>query len=201
MTNIGQELYERLGPWYRRDLDIPTHPLLDLAEACIGGLQALEDLIRDDDDGPGWSKIMDPDRAPREWLPWLAQFNGRRIPQGLTEQAERDYIKGVGQTHMGTPAAIVAAAQQRLTGTRTVFLSERSGSAYRFQVATVTSETPDPVATEKDIRAEKPAGLVMTYSTVDGDDYATLAATHTDYNQIASLYTYYYEIPLEPDRV
>lgn len=143
MTAIAEELYRRLGPWYRADLQDPGQPLLALCEAFIGGLQPIEDVIRDTDTHVGWGKIMDPDAAPAEWLPWLAQFVGVRFTDQIPEAERRALIKDTPGFRRGTPAAIRGAVQALLTGDKTVYFVERQGSAYGLSVSTLESETPE----------------------------------------------------------
>ena len=200
MTAIGDELWRSLGPWYRADVNMVGQPLRTLANGAISGLQPVEDIIRDTDTHPGWSVILDPDLAPVAWLPWLAQFGGKRIPAGLTEAAQRAYIKGTGGTKRGTPGALVEATRQHLTGTKRVYLVERRGSAYAFAIATMVSETPDTLVTHFDILAQKPAGLVLTYDAITGTDYESLAMTHSSYLDLSLIYPTYLDIPLDPTR-
>lgn len=195
VSDTAEELYASLGPWARRDTDIGESSdewrLLELCEALAGGLQAVNDVVRDTDDGPGWSIVMDADRAPIGWLPWLGQFVGVRIPAGLSEAEQRARIKNTDGFQRGTPEALKAAARSYLTGDQTVFFIERYGSPYRLQVATLDSETPDPVAIERALLEQKPAGVILTYVTVAGHDYATLAATHVTYAELPGDYASY----------
>ena len=197
---IAVELYRRLGPWFQMDVMSPSQgwPLLAFCKAFFGGMQDIEDIIRDTDDGPGWSSIMDPDRAPVEWLPWLGQFVGVSWPANTSEQTQRDLIKGTPGFKRGTPAALVDAVRAELTGTKTVYLIERQGSAWALGVTTLTSETPSAARVAAAIRSQKPAGIVVTQTAITGGDYATLAATHTDYTDIFTTYTTYAQIPTNP---
>jgi hypothetical protein len=71
------------------------------------------------------------------------------------------------------------AAQPFLTGTRSVLLFEREGGPWRLTVATRARETPDPAAVEQAIRAQKPIGIVLTYTVISGQAWneATPSAT------------------------
>jgi hypothetical protein len=201
MTDIANELYDQLGPHKEEDALIPEHPLLDLAEACIGGLQPMEDVIRDDDDGPGWSKVMDPDRAPAEWLDWLSQFGGGRIPEGATEEAKREHIKTVPSFRRGGPKALEDAIKAQLDPSteRKVYIRERDGDAYHTTIATRTSETPDEAKVLAAILTQKPGGIVYTYFTVTGGDYGTLFASSVTYNEIFTEQLTYADVLLNPE--
>ncbi len=146
VKDVTEDLYSRLGPWQRADTIRGTEDdkwhLLEMSEAAIQGLQPVEDVVRDTDDGPGWSAVMDVDRCPREWLPWMAQLAGVRIPPGLTEAEERDWVRRADGMRRGTPTAVKEAAAKVLRGTKSVLLVERHGSAYRFTVTTLADETP-----------------------------------------------------------
>lgn len=200
---IAQEFYEQLGPWYLADLETPGQPLLDLCEAFIGGLQIIEDVIRDDDDGNiGWSIVLDPDRAPASWLPWLSQFAGLadHDHRSLSEADFREHIKEKHVQKRGTPEAMIGAVQATLTGTKAVYLQERNGSAYQLKVSTYTTETPDAAKTLAAAKSQKPAGIVLTVAQISGGDYTTFASTHTNYNDVAATYISYAEIPIDPDK-
>lgn len=177
-------------------------PLLIFCEAIAGRLQPLETLIRDTDDGPGWSIVLDVDRAPADWLPWLGQFVGVTIPPGSTEEQQRTLIRTLPGTIRGTARAIESAASQYLTGERRVYLIERHGSAYRLTVSMLDTEAPvaDRSRIEMAIREQKPAGIVLAVQYITGGDYNTLRDTHTDYNDVAATFATYSEIPTDPDK-
>lgn len=179
-----------------------SFPLLTLCEAIAGRLTQIEDVIRDDSitDDPGWSIVMDVDRAPSEWLGWLAQFAGVRLPSGLSDADQRIRIKNTDGFKRGTPTAIVAAVQPFLTGTKTVYLVERHGSAYRLTVATKAAETPSIAAVTAAVLTQKPAGIVLAVTTVLGNDYTTLRDTHTSYTDVKNTFTDYAEVLSNPSK-
>lgn len=204
VTDTAIELYQALGPHYRkaeeRGAEIDRWELMELCESIMGRLDPVEIVIRDTDDGPGWSIVMDPDRAPSLWLPWDAQFGGVRVLIGLSDADQRIRIKNTDGMRRGSPGAIVSAAQSVLTGAKTVYLVERHGSAYRLTVAAKTSETPNLDALTRAVVAQKPGALVMAVVTVVGDDYDTLRDTHTSYDDVLSTYTSYSDILTDPSR-
>lgn len=160
--SVGEALYERLAPLGYDD-EAQDWALLILCGALGVMGQSLRDLVADSEAGPGWSSLLDVDRCPAPFLPFLAQFVGVRLPVGVAEAEARERIRTPAGFRRGTPAAIVAAAQRTLIGAKTVSLFERDGGAYRLTVVTRTSETPDTAATERAIRGEKPAGILLTY--------------------------------------
>lgn len=200
VTAATEDLYSRLGPWKVADEQTGAWELLILCESIGQLLQPIEYIIRDTDSRPGWSKVLDPDLAPIAWLGWMAQFHGVRLLLGLAEAEQRARVKSTDGFQRGTPGAIVGAAQQYLTGTKTVYLVERHGSAYRLTVTTVNSETPTPALVAEAIGEQKPAGIVMVHALVTGANYNALRDTHADYNEVKALYSTYNEVLSNPTK-
>jgi len=176
----GERLYEGMTPVAYADAD-HGYALRTLLYALGVAHQPLEELIADTENGPGWAILYDVDLCPVWALPWLAQLVGVGLPVGITEAEARDRIRTPSGFARGTVEATIAAAQRRLTGTRKVVVIERvEGEAYHYTVVTRTAETPDPDAVERDIRAEKPVGLLLTYVVSDGPIVDELADTIDD---------------------
>lgn len=195
---ITEDLYSRLGPWAIRDTVDAQWPLLDVAEATGQQLQPVEDIVRDTDTHVGWGIVMDPDDGPIEWLGWLAQFAGVRLKVGLSSAAQRARVKSTDGMNRGTPSAVVGAAQQSLSGTKTVYLVERHGSAYRLTVTTISAETPSPAQVLADLMEQKPAGIVLVHAMTTGANYNALRDTHADYAEVKALYATYAEVLSNP---
>lgn len=157
--------------------------------------QPVDDLAGDTPAGPGWSQAIDIDRAPPEALGWLAQFIGVTLDPSLDDTAQREWIRYGAGERRGTPAAIAAAARKHLTGAQTVVIHERdaeacpSEPAYGLTVITFTDETPDPAVTEADIRAAKPAGLVLEYLVADGMNFALLKTDYATFDDVKSTFS------------
>ena len=153
VSPISEQMYEGLYPLAFED-EAHNWALLHFCEAFIGSLQDVEDVARDDLNvgafgAPGWSGVLDVDRAPYEGLPWLGQFVGLTTPArmiGETEAAHdarlRGYIRATGGFNRGTPASIIGAVQQFLTGSKSVMLTERDSSAYHFDIRSRLGQTP-----------------------------------------------------------
>jgi len=189
--SFADRLYWMLGPLAGQD---PAYgwALLILCNAVGQMFQELEDLARDSPDGPGWSALLDITRCPDEALPWLAQFVGVRLLPDSSPADQRARILATDGWRRGTPAALVSATQATLTGTKRVTLRERDGGdAYALRVQTLTGETPDPTATQNAILSQKPAGLVLTYQTIPGQDYTTLKTAKANYAAVKSSYATY----------
>ena len=171
---LVQEVFDNLGPWARAD---ESGELLAFVRALVEPLAFVDDVVRDTDEYVGWGTLMDVDVAPVWALPWLAQFVGVSYVYGESEASQRIRIKEASGFHRGTPAAIIGAARQHLTGTRRVELYERDGSPWVFRVRTYTSETPDPAKVQAAVLALKPAGLVFNYELQAGIEINGLVGT------------------------
>lgn len=181
-------LYEAIGPAITRGDDGTFLDWLDGAGSLLG---EVDDVVRDTD-LPGWAAELTYDRTHRPR--WTGQFLGVQIPAGADDLAARDLIRDHPAIRRGTVAALVAAAQTTLTGSRYVNVIERDGSPYQLRVQVFIEETPDPAATEAALRAQKPAGLVLVFQPIGISTYTALelaaAQTYTDLEaEAAQTYT------------
>lgn len=199
VTDATEAFYSELGPWMRADFD--AWDLLTLCEACASGLQPLWDVVNDQDDAPGWSQVLDIDRVPTVWIPWLGQFVGVHYRAGLADADQRLRVRETDGFRRGSPGAIKGAARQYLTGSGTVYLLERHGSPYRYTVTTLDSETPDPDAVLAALKEQKPGGLIMFHSVVTGGNFDTLRDTHVDFDTIEATFADFNEIRDNPGKV
>lgn len=187
-----EDLYGSLGSGITGGDEGTGWQLLRYVAAIAGPLTEVDDLVRDSVAGPGWSKALDVDRADPQSLAYLAQFVGARLIAGLSDTEQRARIRDAEGWRRGTPAAIVQAARSLLTGGQAVLIEERYGDdAYALRVRTYTVQTPDPDAVEAQIRRQKPAGIVLTYETIDGGTYADLTGHSTTYTDLESDFTDY----------
>lgn len=200
LSSFAAELYERLAPiaWdeARQDYALAKY---------LGGLgqmfQVVDDYGRDQlvngEYAPGWSQLLDINRCPSPALGWLAQFVGVRLQTGLSDAAQRARIQGTDGWNRGKVSAIVAAAQQYLTGTKTVIIRERDPAAcaaqpaYGLTVITKTAETPSSAAVLAALTIAKPAGIVLNYQVLTGNDYQSLVTNHPLYSDVFSTYLTY----------
>lgn len=190
-TAFQEELYDSLGPWTAED-ESQGWPLLKYCGALAAMFNQIETYARDAADAPGWSNIVDPDRAPGDAeLEYIGNFVGVDLPAGLSTDAKRALIKGVSSFKRGTLNAMIAAAQSKLTGTKTVLLRERDGGAYNLTVVTYTSETPDAAAVLAAIKSQKPAGIILTYTTSTGATYIVIRASYATYTAQRAAFTTY----------
>lgn len=195
--SVATELYERFNPLAYAD-QAYGYPLLHLFQGLGLQLQDVEDVIRDTPDGPGWSSIVDVNRAPLNYLPWMGQMVGVIAPpQNAGESTEdytqrlRDQIMIHGGFARGRPATIVAAAQTTLIGPKRVHLIERyQGSAYRMLLVTYDDDTPDPAVTEALVTGEtvKPGGIKLIYEHHPGQSWNHLMSTQATWSDVLANY-------------
>ena len=171
----------------------PARILVGAVAKCLG---PLFDLVRDQDDRPGWSDTLDPDRAPAWALSWLGgNFAGVTFPEGMSEADQRLRITSPPAFDRGTPNGMKAAIKTTLTGTDPyVFFQERQGSPYRVTAITRASETPDTAATLRAALSQKPAGLILTHIATNvrtilqvKTDYPTIGAVKASFATIADV--------------
>lgn len=164
LAPAGQELLDEVGVCQPGD-EARGGPLRLLLATLVHALGPLAEWVRDSDDGPGWSILADPDRTPSP--AWTGQLNGVVVTQGASEEQQRQELHIAAGMHRGSIGAMREAVAATLTGSRQVRILERDGTAYEMTVITRTSETSDPAASEAAARAQKPAGLLLTFLVSD----------------------------------
>lgn len=194
---LAAELYRSLLPFTRwsderREKEWTDEelgwPLASYVAALASMFTELDDLVRTTDDGPGYSALLDADRAPLNALPWLGQFIGVTVDTTKSDAAQRAQIRDEAGFRRGRPASMVAAAQTTLTDTKTVMMTERYTSAYRLRVRTFDVETPDIEATRAALISQKPAGIVLDYDTVATWTWRTLRDSFADWQAVNDWY-------------
>lgn len=190
-TQATLMLYERLWPQTIEDA-VTGWDLLKFCEAMAGRLfEQVRSYVSDRSSTLGWEVIFNVDECPREALPYLAQFVGVHFEPSLTVAQQRAKIKERPAFKRGTLAAIEAAAKQRLTGAKFVFLEERfEGKAYRLLIRTFTAQTPDAAGTLSDILTQKPAGIVLDYAALAMKSYAEVKKDYKTYADMKAKGTY-----------
>lgn len=201
LSEVGQELYDRLVPLAYDD-EANGWALAYFCDAVGKQFDEIAGWVRDSPDGdPGWSALLDLDRAPSKGLGWLAQFIGASLIGGLTDEQQRAWIASGAGANRGTTESIRQAILPTITGTQRIVVYERrdpgtfpADEPYHLTIRTLNSETADPSATEAAIVSQKPAGIVLHYAATDGQDFATLESGHADYAAVFSDYTDYNEL-------
>lgn len=167
--------------------------------AAMGPALHLADIADPDTSVSGTAEIANPTVAPRPWLLWLAWMLGLDIA-ALPTNEQRDAVPQAALLRQrGTQAAIRRAVQRTLTGSKScrIYWNLSTTDPYLITVVTLTSQTPDSVATLAAALTEKPAGMDLdvqdtTGATYDelaleytGQDYTDLAGDFTDYDDLA----------------
>lgn len=189
VSDVANELYDILSPLAFAD-ESNGWPLLHFCEALIGAVQLVNDYSEN-----AWANLLDIDKTTDEALPWLAQFVGVvLLPQLSTESSAdfstriRAYIKSTPGFTRGSKAAMIAEIQQHLTGEKVVIFRERYGGAYKLEIRTYTSQTPDSARVLKAILSQKPAGIVLDYITVTGQDWQQLFTNYVTWQNVFTTY-------------
>lgn len=188
--NVLDAIKDQTRPWVEADT---AGDYRALSEGIAAMFQPLADLISDDDEGPGWSRLMDVARVPSRDLGYLAQFAGVTLLPGLSDADQRARIRSTDGQNRGTPGALVGAAQQYLTGDKRVVLRERfnpatGADAWHLQLFTRTAETADPAAIVRAVNAQKPAGLIIHFAVVDGADWEAVRTTYDSWLAVRDAY-------------
>lgn len=161
------------------------YALLKFLDSFGSQQQPIEDLVRESDERPGWSTILDLDNGPTEALGFMAMFVGVKLRSGLSDANQRDRIRSTDGQNRGTLDALRGAAKQYLTGGKDVIIRERDGSAYRLTVITYTSQTPNSGQVLNALLEQKPGGIILNYEVLTGWDYQQLV---TAYNHPGKTY-------------
>lgn len=176
-------MYRRLPELYRDADALEDFDLLRFLSLVVDQASEMEAIY----ERLAVGEHLDAQAADAAWLPWLAQLLGVRLVAGLTEVETRDAVSsGSSGWRAGTKAAVAAAAQSVLTGTRYAKVYDHStstgaglGTASEWDVLVVTrsSETPDPAVVLDAIvrKRAKPAGVVLHHQDYESD-WAALEA-------------------------
>lgn len=130
-------LYNRMGWAQDEDQSDVLHKWL----SGVGQMmQYVDTLCRDgydaaDNPAPGYSQLLDINRAPTVGLPWLAQFVGVSLDDTENDDTQRYLIKNPPGFSRGSPGAILAAANQFLLPGYTITLTERDTSPYHLAIS------------------------------------------------------------------
>jgi hypothetical protein len=180
-------LLDQLEPWLTDDFE--TY-LASIAQM----FGETEHYSADTDDREGWTVLYDPDAAPEDALPYLAQFVGEQIRAGTSEAGKREQINDRANQRRGTPESIFFAAQRTLTGSRLVAIHERDPDVDTLLVRTYTSETPDAAVVEADIRNVLPVDVILDYAAATGQTWADVLTDHGTWAAVASAYANWGEV-------
>lgn len=195
---FADELYNEQLPAVYTAQDAATgYTLATLLQAICGPLfDQIVTYARDTAEGdPGWSLLLDAGRCPTEALGWQAQLKGVTLPTGLSDAQQRAQIAAAGGQNRGKPSAIIAAAQQYLSGAQTVILRERNGGdAYQLSVIVYEDQVTDWTALQAAATRAIPGGIVPTITQLPGQDYTTLDGDYASYTAVRAAYGTYDDV-------
>jgi hypothetical protein len=190
------------APWTNYDVtgdhQVYVQAVASMFEEAYG---LIKDTGSEDDPSsyvPAWSKLLDPDTCPDQFLPFLAQFNGTVVPPGTDGDQARAIIRGESGFQRGTAAAIINAAARTLIGTQTVNLFERQAAdgtpdAYHMVIMVSPLELVDETALVQAVNNIKPAGIQWTlviaaWTIGEMEGYAdTIAHLEGDFSNVKRL--------------
>lgn len=196
LNPVAERIYEEIRPIAYNDA-VYDYFLAHMVEAWTRPFLIVEEIVRDTDDGPGWSSIMHPDTAPAMFLDWLSVVLGSIPRPGETEEQARQRLRGMEHLRRGSAAAMRSAATRYLdTGDPDVepyvIFNERvGGNAWQLAVRTLASQTPDEDQVRAALMEQKPIGIVLTYEAVTDPDYDTVEAAYDDYAEVLASYPTY----------
>ena len=174
MSGFGDRLLDDLGPSFVR----LAGPLLPpVVEALVAPIAEVDDLLQPTPGG--WATFADLDTTPQPW--WFGQVVGVTVDRNLSAEGQREQVRSRPAARRGSPAAINAAVQALLTGTKTVVLFERDGSPWRLRVRVYEAEVPAGVTAaviKAAVTAQKPVGIVVNVEIRPAASYDHFAAEH-----------------------
>jgi len=203
---IGLELYSSLAPLVDTWGD-PEEDLKLYCNAIAAMIQPVDDIAKDGENGePGWSQVLDAQRAKDDWLFWLGQFVGYVVPQKAATISQSDWSLRERQRlvtrstyRRGTIAILREVIQEHLNPPQTVIIQERVGTAHVISVWVYASQIATSAAlVQTAALAEKAAGLVMNFTVLSGTTYTLLAASNTSYTVLAGKHTSYTSVATNP---
>jgi hypothetical protein len=202
LTDTGERLYGALEPLAIKDEENG----FVLAKLCAG-LAAMVDpiaeVVRDqEDETPGWAILFQiATKAPVRWLEWVAQFVGVKLTGAPSVEVERSWIETPIGFQRCSEAALRAAVQATLTGTKTIYVQRfYNKEAFQVHVTVLTAECASEEITEHAALSQIPAWENLTFRVVEGGTYGILAASHATYELMEAAHTSYEDIRNHPSK-
>jgi len=204
--SFAQEILAQLQPMLYADAEHGN--ALVIYVGSMGDLlfQEVEDYASDDPvtDAIGWSALVDVERVPDKGLDWLAQFVGISLTAGIPTADRRQQLRDLPNWRRGTVDALRNAPKPYLTGNKTVIFRERwnvsdPGPDYPgyLTVITYTPETVDALAVAAALISQKPAGIILDYEVLNGQDYQSLRTNNASYTAVRNNYATYNGVLLD----
>ena len=186
-NTLTTNLQQAMAPYMTPDLQIYLNAITQIWDE-------LDSYVGFDLEEYGWSALLDPDLCPAPALPYLAQYVGERLPEGIEESMAREWIKDAPNQRRGTLMSIVRAVQRTLEGSRTVSIVERSGTGQThpedyLTVMTYTDETPNSAWVYADLRTVVPADIDFSYNVLPMLNWAQVKADNATWQVLKDKYT------------
>jgi len=208
-NSVGDELYSDALPLVDRYGD-PEQSLWVYLHGLGLMLKQTDDISRDGPNGePGWSQIFDLTRAKTEWLPWIGQLVGYRVPQRAAGQSlaaydarERERIVTRSALRRGTVEILVEVVQEQLNDPKKVIVNERvGGDANHISVFVMNEQIATSQAeVTRAALSQKCAGLIMDITFLTGANYDLLRAASASYNIMIGKFTTYDAVRTDPGK-
>lgn len=193
-TELEGYVWRLLPDYVREDDNGDLETFLGKATlSAMGPTLRITDVGDPDTSVTGTAELANPAAAPRSWLRWLGYLVGINLDNIADADKRSAIADSATLQRRGSVRAIIRATQQTLTGSRScrVYWNLSGTDPYLLTVVTLTSQTPDSVATLEAAVSEKPAGIDLELQTSSGALYSELAAAYTDYDDLASSFTDY----------
>lgn len=193
-TELERYVWRLLPDYVREDDNGNLETFLGKATlSAMAPTLRIADVADPDTSVTGTAELANPAAAPRAWLRWLGYLVGINLDNIADADKRSAIADSATLQRRGSVRAIVRAAQQTLTGSRScrVYWNLSGVDPYLLTVVTLTSQTPDSVATLAAAITEKPAGVDLDLQTTTGALYSELAAEYADYLDLASSFTDY----------
>lgn len=176
-ANLWELLYSSLG-FHVEDDEAQDFALRKFCEALCAPMQPAYDLVREREGSAGWAIVFDADNCPAYALPYLAQFVGVQIVPEMSEEQIRAEIRQPTGWRRGQPESLQIATRRTLTGEDPlVIIHPRTPEVGVTYIRTLLSQTPDPIRTERVLRAVLPAWEVLEYEAIEGVTWADVTAS------------------------
>lgn len=204
----GREIYDHFSPVVSMYGDPGDH--LKFYTYALGRMfQPLDDFVKDGFEGePGWSQVLDLQRAKDDWLPWLGQWVGyyvstqSGIDASLWSTRERTRIISRSAHRRGTVAALIETAQDMLTSPKNVIIQERFGPVSTAHTITmsvyINQLTTSQSLFAAELQKRKAAGLILYINFLTGVEWSTLIANQATWAVVTSKFVNWSEVITNP---
>lgn len=199
MSASGDELYEWLGPIVQQYGD-PDNALYVYSQAFGAMFEPIDVMIRDENNDPGWSQVLDLTRAQLAWLRWLGQWVGYFVPLTVTEGERTKIITRSAHRRGGIPILLEVVAEHLIPAGR-IIIRERDTSAHHITVYIYASDiATTAAAAEAAARSQKAAGLIMDFIVLTTENWTMLTANQASWNIVVSKFTNWNAVVADPDK-